>query len=59
MTIAPSPLRSTMGNRLDHEIPVGMSSAVMALRNIAALFEKAFSLCYDPPHGCIHHGKAR
>jgi hypothetical protein len=29
------------------------------LRNIAGLFEKAFSLCYDPPHGCIHHGKAR
>lgn len=29
------------------------------LRNIARLFEKVFSLCYDPPHGCIHHGKAR
>ncbi len=37
----------------------GMGSGVTIVRNIAALFEKAFSLCYDPPHGCIHHGKAR
>ena len=33
--------------------------ALSDVRNIAPLFEKAFSLCYDPPHGCIHHGKAR
>jgi hypothetical protein len=31
----------------------------IGLHNIPRLFEKAFSLCYDPPHGCIHHGKAR
>ena len=37
----------------------GMGSGVTIVRNIAALFEKTFSLCYDPPHGCIHHGKAR
>ncbi len=39
--------------------PMGVGSGVTIVRNIAALFEKAFSLCYDPPHGCIHHGKAR
>ena len=38
---------------------MGMDSDMMALHNIARLFEKVFSLCYDPPHGCIHHGKAR
>ena len=48
-----------MMSRLDHDGLDGNGSIVIAMRNIAALFEKAFSLCYDPPHGCIHHGKAR
>ena len=37
----------------------GEGCALSDVRNIPRLFEKAFSLCYDPPHGCIHHGKAR
>lgn len=48
-----------MMSRLDHDGLDGNGSIVIAMRNIAALFEKVFSLCYDPPHGCNHHGKAR